>query len=87
VRVVTFVLDGTVGIRRYKPGDSANLPEAFVRALLRRGLVIEGSSAPVAAPQEASPLAGREDSTMPVEGRGSMSKRALRKLLRRKATT
>jgi hypothetical protein len=78
-------VDGFVGAHRFRAGDTATLPEAFVRALLRRGVVTETPPPSVAALQVPPPLAGSEDSTAAVEERitkpaASMSRRALKRL-------
>jgi len=84
VRACTFVIDGTVGLRKVKAGETVTLPEAFVRALVRRGVATDSPS-PVAVPP---PSPEADDEPGAVEDRvtkpaHSLSKRALRKLLRR----
>ena len=80
--LVRFIQGSQVGLRCYLAGELAGVPDGMVADLLRRGVV--EIPLPVAAPPEAPPLDGIEDSTAPAEGR-TLSKRALRKLLRRKA--
>jgi hypothetical protein len=82
VRACTFVADATVGTQRFKPGDTASLPEAFVRALVRRGLATDQPPVPVVAPPESPDQASDSQEERAKPG---LSKRALRKLLRRKA--
>lgn len=89
MRYCTLAADATVGRSKFKAGETVRLPEAFVRALTRRGLVVI-PPAPVAVPPEPPPPDGTGDSTAAVEERVTkpaalLSKRALRKLFKRKA--
>jgi hypothetical protein len=82
VRACTFVTAGTVGTRKFVAGDVVSLPEAFVRALVRRGVATDSPS-PVAVPPpppDDEPEAVEDRVTKPAP---SLSRRALRKLLRR----
>jgi len=97
VRACTFVTAGTVGTRKFSPGDTAMLPEAFVRALVRRGVATD-SPLPVDALQgppltdegkiaAATPgAAARPEGEAALEEQGlkKLSRRALKRLLRGK---
>jgi hypothetical protein len=75
LRACTFVEDGIVGHHRFRAGETAVLPEAFVRVLLRRGTAVETPPPPADVPPP-SPLV-EDRITKPAV---TMSRRALKKL-------
>ncbi len=81
MRACTFVVDGTVGTRKVRAGESVILPEAFVRALIRRGVATD-QPRPAAPPE---PVAEAQEERVQ-KSAPTLSKRALRKLLKRKAS-
>lgn len=101
MRACTFVEDGTVGTRRYKAGETANLPEAFVRALVRRGVATDSPLpvvvVPARPPMTVDPVPAQADEANGAEGEQEqpeapkepaikpLSKRALKRLLRGKS--
>ncbi len=85
MRACTFVSDATVGTRKFKSGDTATLPEAFVRALERRGLV--DAPASVAVPPELPPLVAGPVEERVTKPAPMLSKRALKKLFSKRKVT
>ncbi len=84
MRACTFVSEAVILGRKYQPGEEAVLQEAFVRALERRGLV--ATPAPVAVPPEAPPLPAGPVEERVTKPAPSLSRRALKKLFKRKVT-